>query len=294
MQDGLKTNRQTKNSVFTGIFSEKANILQLYKELHPEDTDVTVDDITVQTLETVLAYTLYNDLGFLVRDQFILLFEAQSSWNQNITLRIFFYLSETYKRYLTDSRQSEHAARRVHLPKPVLYVVYTGNQSIPDEISLNEEYFGGDAPIDLRIRVLKQTDASTLHGQYIGFCRVYDEQQKLYKNSIRCAEETVRICIEKGYLTEYLKKHRNEVVSMLAELFDEKTIRESYESALQADYMERGRAEGEAKGKIQSMLNIARNMLLRGKDSLEDIAALTGLSIDRVRELANQPNPPAP
>ena len=36
-----KANRKSKDSVFTKLFSDIGNVLELYKELHPEDTTVT-------------------------------------------------------------------------------------------------------------------------------------------------------------------------------------------------------------------------------------------------------------
>ena len=34
-------------------------------------------------------------------------------------------------------KQSEHITKKVYLPKPEFYVVYTGNKDIPDEVSFN-------------------------------------------------------------------------------------------------------------------------------------------------------------
>ena len=52
--------RRSKDSVFVDIFSDVNYVFELYKELHPEDTEVTVDDINIQTIKSVLVNTLYN------------------------------------------------------------------------------------------------------------------------------------------------------------------------------------------------------------------------------------------
>lgn len=44
--NGAKIRRSVKDSVFTDLFSDKENILRLYRELHPEDAHVTEDDIS--------------------------------------------------------------------------------------------------------------------------------------------------------------------------------------------------------------------------------------------------------
>ena len=54
----MTLNRQSKNSVFVDFFNDKATVLQMYKELHPEATDVTIDDITIDTLQSIIVNTL--------------------------------------------------------------------------------------------------------------------------------------------------------------------------------------------------------------------------------------------
>lgn len=58
-------NRRSKDSLFVDIFSDISYVFRLYKDLHPEDTDVTAEDINIQTIKSVLVNTMYNDLGFL-------------------------------------------------------------------------------------------------------------------------------------------------------------------------------------------------------------------------------------
>ena len=251
MQEGnSKTKRKSKDSVFINLFEDTKNVLRLYKELHPEDTQITVDDIHIQTIKSVLVNTLYNDLGFIVKDKFVMLVEAQSAWNPNMPLRMLFYLAETYRRYLADTIQSEHSSTKVKIPKPELYVVYSGEQKCPEIVSFSDSFFDGDCPVELKVKVLNKVDM-TIYGQYIGFCKVFNEQRKIYQDSILCAKETLRICIEKGYLVSYLQKHEKEVVDMMSELFDEEYQREAYNRASQRKAIEEGRAEGKAEGRAE-------------------------------------------
>lgn len=244
-EENSKTKRKSKDSVFINLFEDTKNVLRLYKELHPEDTQITVDDIHIQTIKSVLVNTLYNDLGFIVKDKFVMLVEAQSAWNPNMPLRMLFYLAETYRRYLADTIQSEHSSTKVKIPKPELYVVYSGEQKCPEIVSFSDSFFDGDCPVELKVKVLNKVDM-TIYGQYIGFCKVFNEQRKIYQDSIMCAKETLRICIEKGYLVSYLQKHEKEVVDMMSELFDEEYQREAYNRASQRKAIEEGRAEGKA------------------------------------------------
>lgn len=271
------TDRQSKNNVFVDMFSDMANVYRLYRELHPEDTDVTVEDITVETLGAVIVNTLYNDLSFLVKDKLITLVEAQSTWCPNIPLRMMFYLAETYRRYLDETVQSVHSHAKVRLPRPELHVIYTGTAHVPEEISFNDTYFDGQSPVDVRVKVFHSVDAS-LCGQYVGFCRVFDEQRAHFKDGIECAKETIRICKERGYLTEYLSKRETEVINMMSIIFDEDYQREQYDKSR---FME-GKIEGKIEGKAETALNLLRLGLL----SKENIAKATGLPLEKINELA--------
>ncbi len=279
MPKDMTVKRQSKNSVFVNFFKEEENILQMYRELHPEATDVTIDDITVDTLESVIVNTLYNDLGFLVKDKYVFLVEAQSTWNENIALRMLFYLTETFRRYINDTQQSELDEQRVNLPTPELYVIYSGAGKKPDVISLSEDFFGGNPDIELKVHVLSEVD-HTLSGQYIGFCKVFDEQRKLHSDGMTVARETYRICIEKGYLSEFMRSHEKEVIDMMYELFDEETMRKQLDTARSRRDVERGKAE--------EKISFALNMLAKGKLSINEIAEYSGLSLDKVKELASQ------
>ena len=172
------------------MFSDVNNVLKLYKELHPEDEIVTKEDIVVKTLETVFINSLYNDLGFLVNkgssSKLIMLVEAQSTWNKNMTLRMLFYLSETYRHYLRNTGQNVHLTTKVTLPVPELYIVYTGQKKdVPNEISFKEDFDISNSAIDLRVKILSKVD-TTIYGQYIGLCRYLT-------NSVCCMETVLSV-----------------------------------------------------------------------------------------------------
>ena len=73
-------NFKAKDSVFYNLFQIKENVLQLYKELHPEDKGVTINDVKIKTLTAIFVNYLYNDLGFMVDrngvPRYIILVEA--------------------------------------------------------------------------------------------------------------------------------------------------------------------------------------------------------------------------
>lgn len=268
--------RKSKDSVFVNLFSDVNYVYKFYKERHPEDTETTAEDIEILTLNSVLVNTIYNDLGFVVGNCLLFLVEAQSKWDPNIALKILFYLVESYHSYLDKTWQDYHNDKIVKLPKPELYVIYSGDKQVPSEISFSDEYFSGSSAIDLKINVISTETAETLSGQYIGFCKVFDEQRKIHSNKLECIKEAIRICIEKGYLVPYLKEHESEVVTMMNELFDEEYLRKQYDKYLREQYLAEGKAEGEARGKAEATKIFIDNLRKMGL-SEDQIKMATGM-----------------
>ena len=86
-----------KDSVFTNLFQDKKYLLQLYKTLHPEDTQVTEDALSDITIHNIMTNDVYNDVGFMVGEKLLILTEAQATWTENIAVRILIYLMVTYQ-----------------------------------------------------------------------------------------------------------------------------------------------------------------------------------------------------
>jgi hypothetical protein len=227
----IKAKRTTKNSVFIDLFQDKKNLLKLYRVLHPEDTKSTEEDLEIVTLENVLTDNLYNDLGFVANGKLLILVEAQSTWTENILIRALLYLAQSYKEYFQTTKQDLYKSGKVTMPKPEIYVIYTGDRgNRPDVISLSEEFFGGEElNIEIKAKVIYEEDTldkgdisgeterhatkeeSNIINQYIIFCKVFDDQRRLYGLTEKTVKETIRICKDRNILREYLESREKEV-----------------------------------------------------------------------------------
>ena len=219
-----------KNSVFLDLFQNKSYLLKLYKTLHPEDTTATEDSLTDVTIENVLTDNLYNDLGFIVNNKLMILIEAQSTWTMNILVRVLLYLAQSYHEYFQRTSQNYYKSRKVKMPKPELYVIYTGNKGRkPDRISLSKEFFeGADIDIEVKVKVIYESDKDDIINQYIIFCKVFNEQTKQYGMTQKAIMETIHICKHRNVLREYLAQREKEVVTIMMSLFDEEQIMKSF------------------------------------------------------------------
>lgn len=267
--------RSIKDSVFTLMFKEPEYALQLYQALHPEDEDVTEADCKIVTLENILTVGQYNDLGLLVRDMLLLLVEAQSIFTQNIVLRILLYLAETYKRYVDAHKLDLYGTRAVEIPRPEVYVVYTGpRQSVPDTLRLSDLYKGGgSAMLDLEVRVCRSSGTGNILEQYVRFCKIADEKRKQFESAGEAIEETLKQCREEGILVPFLALREKEVRDIMELLFSEERIREIHDYNVKQD----GIAEGVEKG-ICAMVSALKKIALAPAAVAETLVEQFGLS----------------
>ena len=153
------------------------------------------------------------------------------------------------------------------MPKPELYVVYSGKQGdYPEMMSLKDIYFPGvDCDLDFKARVIYLDESDSIINQYIKFCIVLNQQVKLYGRTRQAIRNTIRICKNDNTLREYLTDKEKEVEDIMVSLFDQDWITEVYG--------EECRAEGRAEGAKKERINSARNLIKAGVASLDALKA---------------------
>ena len=274
--------RTIKDSVFTNLFQDKKYLIQLYQALHPEDKEVTEDKLTDVTIENVLTDNIYNDLGFMVGNRLLILVEAQSTWTVNIIIRALMYLIQTYHNYFERTKQSLYKSKKVQIPMPELYVIYTGDRKTkPSEISLSKEFFGGkECCLDVKVKMIYDGKEGDIINQYVIFTKVCNEQIALYGRTQKSVLEAIRICKDRNVLREYLESREKEVVDIMMVLYDEEEIMRSY--------LESERHEVRLEATYEANIKTAKRMLIDGELSLDRIAKFSNLSIEVVEELARE------
>ena len=265
-----------KDSVFTSLFKEKKYLMQLYQALHPEDTEATEKDLHDVTVSNVLVNDIYNDVGFRVGSTLLILIESQSTWTVNIIFRALMYLVQTYREYFRETKQNIYNSKKLKMPKPEIYVIYSGDRKTrPEEISFSEEFFDGEEVcLNVKVKMIYDGKEGDIISQYVAFTKVCNEQVKVYGRTRKAIKETIRICKDRNVLREYLERKEQEVLSMLMELYDQEEVMRSY--------VESERYEAENAIKIET----AKRLLRMGKLSIEEVAAGSGLTVEEVEELA--------
>ena len=280
-----KINRNIKDSVFCDLFGRPEYLYQLYQVLHPEDTETQSDDLTIVTLSRIIVHEMYNDLGFLAGNRLIVLVEDQSTWSVNIVVRFLMYIGETYRRYIEKNDLDLYTSKKLELPKPELYMVYTGNRKTrPETISLKRDIFGvddgGDCCVEVEAKVIYGTGENDntpgdILNQFIIFSKVFDEQRKLYPDDIRKAvQETIRICREMDVLNDYLAEE--EAATVMYAFADQER---EFSRALRKEALA-GEARGEARGEINMLLKLVK----KGRLTIEEAAEESNMTLDDFKQ----------
>jgi hypothetical protein len=163
-------------------------------------------------------------------------------------------------------------------------VIYTGNEGRkPAVISLSDEFFDGeDSSLEITAKVIYERDTHDIINQYIIFCKVFDDQRKLYGLTAKAVKETIRICKDRDVLKEYLESREKEVVTIMGKLFDTEDIMRIYWKDKERTFKEEYAKELTKENARET----ARRMIKKRKMSLEDIAdCVPDLSMEELKEL---------
>lgn len=271
--------RTAKDTVFTSLFRDKEYLLQLYQALHPEDRETTQEDLTIVTLENIMAGGIYNDLGFQLKEKLIFLIEAQSTWTMNILVRVFMYIAKSYQDYIYRTAQNIYGSKKVTLPKPEIYVIYTGSRKTRlESISFAEEFFPEEeCCLDIKINMIYDGKKGDIINQYVTFTKIFDEQVKKYGLVEEAVRETIRICRNRNVLKKYLEGRESEVVDIMFTLFSQEEV---------WDMQMRSKEKEIA---VKTMKATAKKMIREGKLKVGEVAEFfPDLSSEDVAEVEEE------
>ncbi len=147
-------------------------------------------------------------------------------YDRSVDIRALMYLVQIYHDYFEEQDADLYGSKKVHVPEPELYMIFTGERaSRPEIISLSKEFFGGkECAVEVKVKVLCGGKGNDIISQYVAFTKVYNEQVKKYKRSQKAVTETIRICKDRDVLREFLAGREKEVISIMMALFDEEKI----------------------------------------------------------------------
>jgi len=221
----INTNRKYKSSVFTLLFGEKNNLLELYNAI--ENTNYGNDtDVWITTLEDALFMEQINDISFVIEGKFVVMIEHQSSMNPNMPLRMLIYIARVYEKIV--SSDNLYGTKKITIPTPEFIVLYNGDEECPDkQVQKLSDMFSEPLPESLANLELVVTVYNINKGRNEEFA-TRSEKLKGYEIFIYLVKEYVKSmdrdsaikraigdCIRQDVLKDFLKEHGSEVHNML-------------------------------------------------------------------------------
>lgn len=266
-----KSNRSYKDSVFSLYMRDPARLIEVYNALrgtnYPPDTPIEIN-----TLSGALYKNRINDISFILDGKFVVLIEHQSTINENMPVRLLIYLGRLYEQLLDG--KNIYRGKRIPLEAPEFFVLYTGQEPLPEAFTLrlSDAFKAAPAPntAEVTVKVLnawydegKQLlhQSRALHDYSLFLYKVQEQREKGLPLS-EAIHAAVRDCVSHDVMQKFLTIHASEVENMLFSEWD-------METALQVR-----EEEGIEEGKIAASLGCIKALVTRTGSKVEDAMEL--------------------
>ena len=255
-----KTKRTYKDSLFRDIFSNATRLVEIYAAL--EDERAEADDIRITTLAETFFDSEKNDVSFIVGERHIILLEHQSTVNENMPLRILWYIAELYRQYVDP--KLPYRAKRIALPAPKFYVFYNGRATMPQrwQLRLSDAFGAQEGALELLVEVLNINKGAghkildtcaplKAYSVFVAHVRACVHAGDTLAQAVPAA---MRYCIAHDCLAEYfMEKQEKEVFDMVNFQWDEELARQVRAEEAWEEGLQEGRAQGLAQGREQGL-----------------------------------------
>ena len=130
-------NAKYKDRLFCKLFGSeeyKDNILALYNALC-NTAYTNTEDLQIYTIDDVIYIKMKNDVAILI-DNFLHLWEQQSTFNPNMPIRGLMYFGQMYSKYITEHNLNIYGKKLINIPTPQYTVLYNGAENHPAVMKL--------------------------------------------------------------------------------------------------------------------------------------------------------------
>jgi hypothetical protein len=293
----VQPNRQYKDRLFRLLFGNekyKDNLLVLYNALNHSNYE-NADDIEITTIDDVIYLGMKNDVAFII-DFYLSLYEQQSSFNPNMPLRGMFYFSDSYSRFITRGKYNIYGHKLIRIPTPRYVIFYNGDEKRADieKLRLSDAFIHPDDSGEFEWTATLISLNPGQNEELLENCKplreyaIFVNKIKEYTKKLSLAdavEKAVQECIEEGVLADFLRIHRAEVLDVCIKEFNEEVYRKGIWEEGAEEGFERGVKHGMERGRIEERAIVALRMLKTRKFPLDEIASLSGLSVDEIISL---------
>lgn len=227
-----QVNFKFKDRLFRMIFREKKELLSLYNAMNGTDYE-NPDELEILTIEDAVYMGMKNDVAFLIED-YLNLYEAQSTLNPNMPLRGLFYFSSLYQGYVAEHHLDIYSGVRLKLPVPKYIVFYNGTEREEERWleRLSDSFIctdDGEMALECTALVLNinyghnkelMEKCRKLY-EYSYFVEEVRKGLRMGKKLSAAVDGATEYCIRAGVLSDFLRRHRAEVKNVILAEYDE-------------------------------------------------------------------------
>lgn len=274
-------NRQHKDKLFRIIFNDKKELLGLYNALSGKDYKST-EDLEIVTIDDAVFIGMKDDIAFIIND-YVNLYEHQSTFNPNMPLRGLIYITDIYKGLIED--HSIYSSRLVKIPNLRYIVFYNGTQEKEDnvELKLSDAFVHKEEQSDIEV-IAHMININYGHNEELmNKCKKLKEYA-IFVHKIRkyinekytieeAAKKAIDECIKENVLREILRKERERIMSSILSEFDI----EKYEKVIHQDGYIEGVEDGIEKG-IRALLEHYQKRGISKEEAIIEIADIYKIS----------------
>lgn len=225
-----KINKKRYDHLFRIVFNDRKELLSLYNALADKDY-TNPDDLMINTLEDAVFLGMKNDLSFIIND-YLNLYEHQSTVCGNLPLRGLFYFSDIYKSLYYEDAIYRKA--QIKILTPIFVVFYNGLEEVPDnyDVKLSEAFINPtntpDVEIVAHVKNINYGHNSELYHK----CKKLEEYSifvdrvhKALKDKSKAEYPqllvtTIDSCINDSILADILRKERGRIMESVLSHFD--------------------------------------------------------------------------
>ena len=275
-----------KDRLFKFIFGNPENrawTLSLYNAVNNTSYQ-DPSSIQFNTIGDAVYMRMKNDVSFIIASE-MNLWEHQSTYNPNMPMRFFLYAGRLYEKYISTSDYYIYSSSLQPVPKPVCICFYNGRQDQPESQVLKlSDAWNGDGDIEVRVTMLninfgknqKLMEACEPLHEYAWLVDTVRRYQNEKMDLDAAVDATIDEMPDSYVIKKFLVENRAEVKSMFLTEYNEEKVLEKER--------EEGRQEGRREGADENNRKNAKAMKNKGF-SLQDIADITGLSLEKIAAL---------
>lgn len=275
--------RDYKSRLFTMIYHDRSKLLELYNAMNGtsyEDPEL----LTINTLGNAIYMSMKNDISFII-DDWLNLYEHQSTYNPNLPVRCLMYITDVYSALIKD--ENIYGTKLIKLPTPRFVVFYNGTRKQPGRqvFRLSDAFEKEEKQHSLELKVIMMNinrgynrkimqECKTLHdyAEYTARVRKYAKTLDIEE----AVEKAIEECIKEDILSEFLSKNRAEAKMVsIYEYDEEKHMRQERETSWFEGHeigKKEGRNEGRKEGRNEGQEQINElNRRLVKDDRMSDL-----------------------